>query len=75
MKANSKAKCGIERTLEDWTRAYAEHDLAACLALVTPDADAAFIGTGADEERCSLSALRAGIRRDFAQTSKLRLAL
>jgi uncharacterized protein (TIGR02246 family) len=57
--------------LHRWVDAYSQRDLQGVLATFADEPDLVAIGTGADERRVGLAALREQIARDFEQSERL----
>ncbi len=68
MKANTETEAAVMDALRRFNEAYEKKDVDGALALLAPDPDGVFIGTGADEKRVGLAEARAQFERDFAQS-------
>ena len=68
MKANTETEAAVMDALRRFNEAYERKDVDGALALLAPDPDGVFIGTGADEKRVGLAEARAQFERDFAQS-------
>ena len=67
MKADPKIEAAVMNVMNQFAEAFAKRDLDASLALLAPDPDVVFIGTGGDEKRIGLAEIKALFERDFAQ--------
>lgn len=65
MKADAQTETEIKALIEDMWQRYAQKDLEGFCAYWTDDPDLIAIGTGADEIRFGLEALRHGMEREF----------
>lgn len=68
MNADERTTAEVEDTLNRFTAAYGKRDKDALTALLAPDADVTFIGTGADEERVGLTEISEQMERDWSQS-------
>jgi ketosteroid isomerase-like protein len=68
MRANAETEAAVMDTLKRFNEAYQRKDVDSLLAMLAPDPDGVFIGTGADERRIGLDEAGAQIERDFAQS-------
>ena len=68
MKANTQTYSDIKAALDDWADSYIRRDIKHLLSCMAPDNDVLMYGTGADEKRIGLNAIRAQAERDWAQT-------
>lgn len=68
MKADAQTEAAVLATLEEFKQAYEQRDSGRLVALFAPDPDVVLLGTGADEKRVGLAAIRAQAERDWAQS-------
>lgn len=68
MKADQQTSAGVRAALDDWADSYVRRDISRLLAAIAPDDDVVMYGTGPDEKRIGLNAIRAQAERDWAQT-------
>lgn len=68
MKADAKTVAAVSASLNQFAAAYAQRDLAAVLGLFAPDQELVAIGTGADEKRVGMDAIREQFERDWSQS-------
>ena len=68
MKADAKTEADVMAIMNRYNEAYAKRDVDGILALFSPDADVIIIGTGKDEKRIGLVAIRTQLERDFTQS-------
>jgi uncharacterized protein (TIGR02246 family) len=67
MKADSAIEKAVMAVLDKFAESYARGDLESAMSLIAPDADVVIYGTGADEKRVGLEAIRAQFERDWSQ--------
>jgi len=67
MKADPKTQTAVMTVMNQFAKAFGKRDLGASLALLAPDPDVVFVGTGGDEKRFGLTDIKALFQRDFAQ--------
>jgi uncharacterized protein (TIGR02246 family) len=67
VKADPKTEAAVMNVMNQFSEAFAKRDLDALLALLAPDPDVVFIGTGGDEKRIGLAEIKTLGERDFAQ--------
>jgi uncharacterized protein (TIGR02246 family) len=75
MKADPKTETAVMTVMNQFAEAFGKRDLRASLALLAPDPDVVFIGTGGDEKRIGLADIKALFQRDFAQFEDASLTL
>lgn len=75
MKADPKTEAAVMNVMNQFAEAFSKRDLNASLALLMPDPDVVFIGTGGDEKRIGLAEIKALFERDFAQFEDASLKL
>jgi uncharacterized protein (TIGR02246 family) len=75
MKADPKTEAAVMNVMTQFAEAFSKRDLNASLALLVPDPDVVFIGTGGDEKRIGLAEIKALFERDFAQFEDASLKL
>ncbi len=68
MKADSETQAAVRAVMDRFADAYARRDMDKLLALLAPDPDVTFYGTGADEKRLGRSEFKAQAERDWSQT-------
>jgi ketosteroid isomerase-like protein len=68
MKADNQTYTEVKAALDDLADSYVRRDIKRLLARFVPDDDVLMYGTGADEKRIGLNAIRAQAERDWAQT-------
>jgi uncharacterized protein (TIGR02246 family) len=75
VKAEPAIEAAVMHVVTQFAQAFAERDLDRTLALLAPDPDVVFIGTGADEKRVGLTEIKALLERDFAQLDDISLEI
>jgi ketosteroid isomerase-like protein len=75
MKADPKTETAVMSIMNQFAEAFGKRDVVASLALLAPDPDVVFIGTGGDEKRIGLADIKALFQRDFAQFEDASLKL
>jgi ketosteroid isomerase-like protein len=75
MKADPKTETAVTSIMNQFAEAFGKRDLGASLALLAPDPDVVFIGTGGDEKRVGLADIEVLFQRDFAQFEDASLKL
>jgi len=75
MKADPKTETAVMTVMNQFAEAFGKRNLVASLALLAPDPDVVFIGTGGDEKRIGLGDIKALFQRDFAQFEDASLKL
>ena len=65
----------VEDVLTRFAAAYAAKDVAGLLALMSTDSDVMVVGTGADEVRVGVDAIRAQYERDIGEVDEIALAI
>jgi ketosteroid isomerase-like protein len=73
MRPDPRTESEIKQTMEELFQAYQRQDVEAVMALVSPDADAVWLGTGPDEKAVGPQQLRACFQRDFSQSHAVRI--
>lgn len=68
MKAEPQTHTEVKAALDDLADSYIRRDIKRLLSCFAPDDDVVMYGTGADEKRIGLNAIRAQAERDWAQT-------
>jgi len=68
MKADMQTTSEVKETLTRFADAFRNRDMAGLTALLAPDPDVTFFGTGTDEERVGLSGIRDQFERDWSQS-------
>jgi ketosteroid isomerase-like protein len=68
MNADEQTFSEVREVLTHFSMAYSRRDMVSLSALLAPDPDVTFFGTGADEERAGLSEIKEQIQRDWAQS-------
>lgn len=58
----------VKAALDEWADSYIRRDIRRLLSCIAPDDDVVMYGTGADEKRIGLNAIRTQAERDWAQT-------
>jgi len=75
MKADHKTGAEVMKSLEGFFKAYAGRDMKGVLEHLVPDDDLTVIGTGEDEKRIGLEAVKAQIERDWEQAEDISVEL
>lgn len=75
MKAEASTEAAVVAVIRNWLEAYAGHDLDGLMALFSPVSEVVVIGTGPDEKRIGVEAIRLQFERDYAQSSAIRAEL
>ena len=68
MNAHEQTVSEVTEILNHFVEAYSRRDMGSLSALLAPDPDVTFFGTGADEERVGLTEIKEQIQRDWAQS-------
>ena len=68
MNADEQTTSEVKKVLIHFGEAFSRRDMGRQSALLAPDPDVTFFGTGADEERVGLSEIKDQILRDWAQS-------
>ena len=68
MNADEQTTSEVKKVLIHFGEAFSRRDMGSLSALIAPDPDVTFFGTGADEERVGLSEIKEQIQRDWAQS-------
>jgi len=68
MNADEQTVSEVTEILTHFVEAYSRRDMGSLSALLAPDPDVTFFGTGADEERVGLTEIKEQIQRDWAQS-------
>ena len=68
MKTDSQIYSDVKAALDEWADSYIRRDIKRLLSCIAPDDDVVMYGTGADEKRIGLNAIRTQAERDWAQT-------
>ena len=68
MNADEQTTFEIKEVLAHFGESYSRRDMASLSALLAPDPDVTFFGTGADEERVGLAEIKEQIQRDWTQS-------
>ncbi len=68
MKADKQTTAEVQDTLHRFADAFSKRDMASLTAVLAPDPDVTFFGTGGDEERVGLSEITEQIQRDWSQS-------
>jgi uncharacterized protein (TIGR02246 family) len=71
MKADAATHQQVAATIAAFTDAYLDRDLDALMACFLPDDDVVMYGTGADEKRVGLEAMKAQALRDWEQSDSV----
>lgn len=74
MKADAKTESDVRAAIGRMMDSYQQQDMDALLACFAPDGDVVMYGTGADEKRIGLDAIRAQAQRDWDQTEAIAMA-
>jgi ketosteroid isomerase-like protein len=75
MKADKKTEGQVMKALEQFFNAYSGGDMKGVLEHFIPDEDIIAIGTGRDEKRIGLHAIKAQIERDWEQSQDISVEL
>jgi ketosteroid isomerase-like protein len=75
MKADKKTEAEVMAAINKFIETYIRRDVEGTLALVTPDPDLFFIGTGIDEKIVGIDKARVQIKRDFKQSADISIEL
>jgi uncharacterized protein (TIGR02246 family) len=67
MKADKKTESEVLAVINRFLETYMKHDIDGTLALLAPDPDTLFIGTGKDEKILGIQQARTQIKRDYEQ--------
>jgi uncharacterized protein (TIGR02246 family) len=67
MKADKKTESEVLAVINRFLETYTKHDIEGTLALLAPDPDTLFIGTGKDEKILGIQQARTQIKRDYEQ--------
>ena len=68
MNADEQTISEVKEVLSHFSEAFSRRDMGSLSALIAPDPDVTFFGTGADEERVGLSEIKEQFQRDWAQS-------
>src|SRR5665648_47085 len=68
MKANAEIEAGVMATLNKFSKTYEQRDMEGVLSVLIPNSDVIVIGTGQDEKRIGIDAVRLQLERDLSQT-------
>ncbi len=68
MKTDGQTYSDLKAALDEWADSYIRRDIRRLLSCIAPDDDVVMYGTGADEKRMGLNAIRTQAERDWAQT-------
>ena len=68
MKADNQTASEVKDTLNRFADAFTKRDMDSLKAVLAPDPDVTFFGTGSDEERVGLSKIGEQIQRDWSQS-------
>ncbi len=75
MKADKKTEAEVKAAINNFLKAYSRRDLEGALALLAPDPDLLFIGTGADEKILGIKRASAQMKRDYEQSDEISVKL
>ena len=75
MSSNQETTSEVKNVLDRFGNAFRNRDLASLMAMLAPDPDVTFFGTGADEERIGVSDIREQIQRDWRQSESASIDL
>lgn len=68
MNADEQTTAEVKEIMNQLGEAFRKRDMDRLAALLAPDPDVTFFGTGADEERVGLAEIKEQIQRDWAQS-------
>ncbi|MHB8771311.1 MAG: nuclear transport factor 2 family protein [Syntrophales bacterium] len=75
MQADAKTKAEVLKTVREMWKAYARMDADGVLSFYAPDPDTVVIGSGADEVYVGPKQAKRGLKRDFTQARRVKVAL
>ena len=75
MKAGTKTKSEIVKTIKEMWAAYARCDVEGVLSFYAPDSDVVVLGSGPDEKYIGPKGARKGLYRDFSQSESTKVKL
>lgn len=71
MHADQQTISEVKDALNRFSDAFGKRDMGSLMALLAPDPDVTFFGTGVDEERVGPSEIQEQIQRDWAQSESV----
>ncbi|MFH1742677.1 MAG: nuclear transport factor 2 family protein [bacterium] len=72
---NLKVETAVLAVMNEYYRAYADHDLEAVMSLFSTGSGVVCYGTGADEKCVGLDSLKKLIQRDFKQSETVKITM
>jgi hypothetical protein len=73
MKADMGTEAAVKAVLDKVAEGYAKRDLALMQSAFAADPDVVMYGTGADEKRVGMAAIKTQIERDWSQSEAVRI--